>query len=64
MPVDVQIGKRIVRLAMAGGFGSVAVPRGAHLVIDPNAKLLRRSIAIEDYQAWRDAAAKAAKPAS
>ncbi len=64
MPVEVQVGGRIVRLAMTGGFGSLAVPRRAHVVIDPDAKLLRRSVAIEDYQAWRDAAAKAAKAAS
>ncbi|MEG3175002.1 M1 family metallopeptidase [Sphingomonas sp. RB3P16] len=62
MPVDVQVDGRIVRLAMAGGVGSLAVPRQAHVVIDPQAKLLRRSVAIEQYQAWRDAAAKRPKP--
>jgi aminopeptidase N len=58
MPVEVQVGGRIVRLAMAGGFGSLIVPRSAHVVIDPAAKLLRRSVAIEQYQAWRDAEAR------
>jgi aminopeptidase N len=58
MPVEVQVGKRTVRLAMAGGVGSLAVPRRTHVVIDPDAKLLRRSVAIEQYQAWKDAQAK------
>jgi aminopeptidase N len=61
MPVDVQVDGRSVRLAMRGGVGSLAVPRRAHVVIDPDAKLLRRSVAIEQYQAWRDTQAKPPK---
>ncbi|WP_242182132.1 M1 family metallopeptidase [Sphingomonas sp. CARO-RG-8B-R24-01] len=65
LPVEVQVGQRIVRLPMTAGLGSIAVPRGAHVVVDPAARVLRRSIAVEQYQAWRDAQAhkKAAAPA-
>ena len=62
MPVEIAVGGRIARLPMTGGTGSLPVTRGAHVVIDPDAKLLRRSIAIERYQAWRDAQARIAKP--
>ena len=55
LPVEVRVGQRIVRLPMIAGMGSVAVPAGTHVVIDPDARVLRRSIAVEQYQAWRDA---------
>ncbi|AOH85340.1 peptidase M1 [Sphingomonas panacis] len=55
MPVAVRIAGRTVRLAMTDGTGRIAVPAGAHVVIDPNARVLRRSAAVEAYQAWRDA---------
>ena len=64
MPVEVQVAGRIVRLPMSGGGGSVAVPGRAHVVIDPYAKLLRRSVAIELYQAWSDAQARKTKTAN
>jgi hypothetical protein len=64
MPVEVQIDGRIVTLPMAGGVGSLPVPKRAHVVIDPKAKLLRRSVAIEQYQAWRDAQARRPRPAN
>ena len=62
MPVEVQVDGRIVKLSMAGGVGSLTVPKRAHVVIDPMAKLLRRSVAIEQYQAWRDAQARRPRP--
>ena len=63
MPVDVAVGGRVTHLRMTGGFGSLALPHGAHVVIDPDAKLLRRSVAIEDYQAWRDTQARQTRSA-
>ena len=53
MPVEVRVGERTVRLPMAGGTGAVAVPDGAHVVVDPWSRLLRRSVAMEQYQAWQ-----------
>ncbi|PTS89146.1 peptidase M1 [Sphingomonas sp. HMWF008] len=64
MPIEVQVGGRIVRVPMIGGTGSLPVQNGVHVVVDPDAKVLRRSVAIERYQAWRDAEAKRARAAN
>ncbi len=53
MPVKVKIGERIERVAMDGGRGTVTVPAGAHVVVDPMARVLRRSVAVEQFQAWQ-----------
>jgi len=58
MPVEVQIDGKVVRLAMTGGTDSIAVAPGAHIVIDPDSRILKRSRAIEAYQAWKAAQAK------
>ena len=60
MPVEVEVDGKLTRLAMTGGTGTLAVPAGAHVVIDPMAKILRRSPAIEAVQA-QAAAAQAGK---
>jgi aminopeptidase N len=52
MPVEVQIGNRIEKLAMTGGRGTLDVPADAHVVIDPWARVLKRSTAVEELQAW------------
>jgi hypothetical protein len=36
---------------MTGGTGSIAVPADAHVVVDPAARILRRSAAVEAVQA-------------
>jgi aminopeptidase N len=51
MPVEVQVSERIERIAMTDGRGRIAVPDDAHVVIDPHARVLRRSTAIEAVQA-------------
>lgn len=51
MPVEVQVGDRTERIAMTGGRGSLAAPAGAHVVIDPYARVLKRERAIEEMQA-------------
>ena len=53
MPVEVQIDDRIVRVEMTGGTGEVPVPEGAHVVVDPFARVLKRSPAVEALQAWQ-----------
>lgn len=57
MPVDVQIDDRIRTVAMPAGHAVLTVPAGAHVILDPAAKILRRSEAVEAYQAWRTAQA-------
>jgi len=59
MPVEVQIDGQVQRLAMTGGTGSIAVAPGAHVVIDPDSRILKRSRAVEEYQAWRTAQSRA-----
>lgn len=61
MPVEVQVGDAITRLDMADGTGSLAVPDGAHVVIDPFARVLKRSTAVEAYQAWQRARQQGSK---
>jgi aminopeptidase N len=52
MPVEVEIDGRRRTVAMAGGRGRIAVPAGAHVLIDPDDKLLRR---LEFIEAWKAA---------
>jgi aminopeptidase N len=53
MPVEVSVDGHVTRVAMADGRGFVAAAPGAHIVIDPMARVLRRNPAIEEYQAWQ-----------
>jgi aminopeptidase N len=53
LPVEVQVGDTITRLPMTNGRGTLAVPAGAHVVVDPWTKILRRSVAVEEMQAWQ-----------
>lgn len=55
MPVEVQVGDAVQTLAMADGSGTVTVPEGAHVVVDPWSKILKRSATVEAFQAWRAA---------
>lgn len=41
LPVEVSVNGRVQRVAMEGGRGELALPRGAVVVIDPAARLLR-----------------------
>lgn len=53
MPIEVQIGDRVRRVAMIGGKGSISLPKDERAVIDPFARVLKRSKAVEEYQAWQ-----------
>ncbi|WP_425988094.1 M1 family metallopeptidase [Brevundimonas sp. TWP2-3-2] len=53
MPVEVSVDGRVETLAMTGGRGAIVVPAAAHIVIDPQNKVLRRLDFIETYQARR-----------
>lgn len=52
MPVEITIDGRIKRLDMAGGKGHVSISGQAHVVIDPHNRILKRSVAVEQYQIW------------
>ncbi|WP_308814441.1 M1 family metallopeptidase [Sphingomonas sp. GV3] len=55
MPVEVDVAGKLTTLAMTEGHGTLTIPAGTHYVVDPDAKILRRSVAVEDMQAWRAA---------
>ncbi|MFC3558506.1 M1 family metallopeptidase [Sphingomonas qilianensis] len=62
MPIELQIDGRIEKLAMTGGRGTLTVADGAHIVLDPHARVLKRSTAVEAYQADQARRRAAAKP--
>jgi aminopeptidase N len=51
MPVEVEIDGRRQTVAMTGGRGRIAAPAGAHVLIDPENKVLRRLEFIETWKA-------------
>ena len=53
--VDIEIDGRLQTLPMTDGRGSVTVPPGAHVAVDPQNKALRQLDFVDDYQAWREA---------
>jgi aminopeptidase N len=53
MPVEVDVSGTVQKVAMTDGSGSVALPAGARPMIDPQAKILRRSRDIEALQRWQ-----------
>ena len=50
-PVELEIDGRRQTVAMSGGRGRIAVPTGAHVLIDPDNKVLRRDIFLEEWKA-------------
>ena len=52
MPIEVQAGDKVTKLAMTGGTGSLTVPADAHVVVDPWDRVLKHSDAISTYQDW------------
>ena len=53
MPIEVEVDGRRRTLPMTDGRETLKVTSDAHVVIDPDARVLRRSTAIEELQAWR-----------
>ena len=54
MPIELSIDGAVRRVDMPDGRATLTIPAAAHIVIDPMARVLRRSIAVEQYQTWRD----------
>jgi aminopeptidase N len=55
MPLEVEIDGRVQTVAMTGGRGQIAVPAGAHILIDPQNKVLRQMDVIDELQAYKAA---------
>ena len=52
MPIEVKVGDTVTKLPMTDGTGTLTVPEGAHVVVDPWARVLKHSDAIQAYQEW------------
>jgi aminopeptidase N len=53
MPVEVQVGYATQTLPMTNGEGSVHVPAGALLIVDPHTRLLRDQPYVDAYRKWK-----------
>jgi len=61
MPVEVRVGDRVERLAMADGKGELTVPAGTLYTIDPRSRVLRLEAHIDEWQADEKERKKKAK---
>ena len=59
MPLEVEIDGAVQTVAMIGGRGEIAVPTDAHVLIDPQNKVLRQMDVIDELQTYKAARAKA-----
>jgi aminopeptidase N len=53
LPVEVQVDGRVQLVPMTGGTATIEVGNRAHVVVDPASRILKRSLAVEDYQRRR-----------
>jgi len=58
LPVEVAVDDVVQKVAMTGGVATITVPEGAHVVVDPMARVLKQDDAIDAVQAWKAAQAK------
>ena len=61
MPLEVQVGRTVHTLPMAGGSGELTVPPGSLLIVDPRSKVLREMPHVEALRAWKKAQAEKSK---
>jgi aminopeptidase N len=59
LPIEVQVDDVVHKLPMSGGVGTLDVPAGAHVVVDPMSRILMQSDTVDAFQAWKAAQAKA-----
>lgn len=50
MPVEIEIDGRLTTVPMTGGRGQITVPADAHILIDPDSKVLRR---LDFIEVWK-----------
>ena len=53
LPVEVAVDDTVQTVPMTGGLATITVPAGAHVVVDPMARLLKQDDAIDAFQAWK-----------
>jgi aminopeptidase N len=55
MPIEVEVDGKLSRLAMTGGRDTLTLPQGAHVVVDPMARVLKYDADIEAFGDWSEA---------
>ncbi|HEV2081777.1 MAG TPA: M1 family metallopeptidase [Brevundimonas sp.] len=55
LPVEIEVAGRVQVVPMTGGRGEIALPAGAHYVVDPYGKVLRQSDVVDEFEAWQAA---------
>ena len=58
MPVEVEVDGRVQTVAMTGGQGELTAAPGAHILLDPRNRVLRRLPHVEQFVAWQAAEAE------
>lgn len=58
MPVEVEIDGLVQTVAMTGGQGDLTAAPGAHVILDPRNRVLRRLPHVEQFVAWQAAEAE------
>ena len=51
MPIEVEVDGAVITVPMTGGRGEVSAPASAHVLIDPNNRVLKREVFIEQWRA-------------
>jgi hypothetical protein len=52
--VEVQVDGRLRYLKMVNGSEAIVVPPTAHVVLDPEARVLKQSDAADNYGKWKE----------
>jgi aminopeptidase N len=52
LPVEVSVDGKVKTVEMSGGTGSLKVPADAHVIVDPDSRILKYSAAVEAYQRY------------
>ena len=53
MPIEIEVDGKLQRVDMTDGSGAFSARLGQHVVIDPFARVLKRSLAVEEFQQWQ-----------
>jgi aminopeptidase N len=53
LPVEVSVNDVVQKVAMTGGLATITIPEGAHVVVDPMARVLKQDDAVDAFQQWK-----------
>ncbi|HWU96592.1 MAG TPA: M1 family metallopeptidase [Sphingomonas sp.] len=52
LPVEVLVDGKVKKIEMPGGTATLAVPAGAHVIVDPDSRILKYSAAVDAFQRY------------